>query len=88
MNAKQTIKAVLIAPWITLVFVAILFIEHLLGAAHGTAQNSMSQIPGAIFIIFMFVFGFVGTAYLIVISVGLPVHWFFLAWGSGTGRFT
>ena len=75
MNIERTFKAALISPWASLVFVVYVFVEDLLSQSAESLANIASQIPGTLFVLFMFVFGFVGTAYLVVIFAGLPVHW-------------
>lgn len=73
MNNERTLKAALISPWASLIFVVYIFGEHLL--TRNAEPLSLSQIPGTLFVLSMFVFGFVGTAYLAVIFAGFPVHW-------------
>ncbi|KZY61707.1 hypothetical protein A3742_20970 [Oleiphilus sp. HI0071] len=75
MNIERTFKAVLISPWASLVFVMYIFGEHLLTQSTESLSSIASQIPGTLFVLSMFVFGFVGTSYLVVVFAGVPVHW-------------
>ncbi|MBO2650066.1 hypothetical protein [Shewanella algae] len=74
MNIKSTVKATLIAPWASLLVVVFAFGCCLLGMEPDHFQQMVSQIPRLLFVLAMFVFGFVGTSYLLVLVCGVPVH--------------
>jgi len=72
MNIERTIKAVIISPWATMLMLLYMLFESLY--IHGFDP---AALLGSFLVATMFIFGFVSTAYLIVIFVGLPVHWLF-----------
>ncbi|MFV8783634.1 hypothetical protein ACNKU7_14545 [Microbulbifer sp. SA54] len=74
MNIESTVKATLIAPWASLLVVVFAFGSYLLEMEPDHFQQMLSQIPGLLFVLAMFVFGFVGTSYLLVLVCGVPVH--------------
>ena len=74
MNIESTVKAALIAPWASLLVVVFAFGGYLLEMEPDHFQQMLSQIPGLLFVLAMFVFGFVGTSYLLVLVFGVPVH--------------
>ncbi|WP_022958384.1 hypothetical protein [Spongiibacter tropicus] len=74
MNIESTVKATLIAPWASLLVVVFAFGGYLLEIELDHFQQMLSQIPGLLFVLAMFVFGFVGTSYLLVVVCGVPIH--------------
>ncbi len=81
MNIERTLKAVLISPWASLVLVVYIFVEDILIQSAESLAIIASQLPGTLFVLFLFVFGFVVTSYVVVIFVGLPVHWILSRFG-------
>lgn len=74
MNIEKTVKAALVAPWASLFMVAFAFGEHLLAMEPEHFQQIWSQIPGLLFVLAIFIFGFVGTSYMLVLVCGIPIH--------------
>ena len=74
MNIESTVKAALIAPWASLLVVVFAFGGYILEMEPDHFQQMLSQIPGLLFVLAMFVFGFVGTSYLLVFVCGVPAH--------------
>jgi hypothetical protein len=75
MDTKRTFKAVIVSPWASLIFLLYLFIEQLIAQGLSLFENIFSQLIGTLFILIMFILGFVGTSYFIVFLVGIPTHW-------------
>ena len=64
MNIESTVKATLIAPWASLLVVVFAFGSYLLEIEPDHFQQMLSQIPGLLFVLAMFVFGILGTSYI------------------------
>ena len=71
MNIKRTFLAVAIAPWASVFFILFIFAEHFVSR---DAQLPLDFDLGSMLVLCMFVLGTVGTSYLFVIFVGLPIH--------------
>ncbi len=71
MNIERTFKAVMIAPWASLVPVAYVLAEHFIT----TDADVGAQPLGTLFVVGMLALGSVGTAYIAVVAIGLPIHW-------------
>lgn len=74
MSIENTVKAILISPWASLLVVIYAFGEYLFEMEPDHFQQMLSQIPGLLFVLALFIFGFVGTSYLLVLVCGVPIH--------------
>ena len=75
---NQTTKAVLIAPWASLIVVIYALGQELLTLNNGSTVNLGAQILSAFLLFLLFIFGFVSISYLVVAFIGVPAHWLFL----------
>jgi len=75
MNIKRTLKAVIISPLASTGTVVYMLGEDLLSQCPSSLASIASQVPGTLFVMALFSFGFVGMSYLIVVFIGLPAHW-------------
>jgi hypothetical protein len=74
MNNFRTIKAILIAPWASIIVVIVLFVDYLFHKDIESLTTMTSQMLGVFLIFVMFIFGFVGASYFLVLFFILPIH--------------
>lgn len=75
MKINQTVKAVLVSPWASVVVVLFALIQDLLALNLNSMTELGPNLMSTVFLFFLFVLVFVGISYLIVAFIGLPAHW-------------